>query len=413
MQDKGVISAEQAEELLKALAGGSADPAENAPEESGNTGAPGAQEGHAEGPQPAGAGGQDEEYRGRRGRRRSGSFFDMGWVDDMVDGITSGLGVRERRGHRERDRGRYTYDYHYEWGSRNAQNSSRVEQPEGEEYEFRGNRAIYSKISALHLIRSKVKDNSFSASSFRDADLIDSVMEDSSLAGASLHELRMEGALIKDLSVAGSKLAKVSLQRGCFLKKTRVAGSPISSLSLEGESRIEDTRLSGTALNGLTLTGKSRIKDCRLNGTTVSHLTMDGTGFSDMRIDGCTIGSSQFTDAEVTGCILRGVSLQDAQIGGCRIKDCRIDATAFSGLRIVKSDLKDVTIRDPFDARPPRTASNLSILYSTLDGVQFIGCTFKDTTLKGIHAKDVRLRGIDLTGKTIERVEDLEALADR
>lgn len=145
----------------------------------------------------------------------------------------------------------------------------------------------------------------------------------------------------------------------------------------------------------------------------MNRLTVEGSGFSDVRVDGCTIGNTRFTDAEVTDTALRGVSLQDSQIEACRIKDCRIDAIAFAELRVLKSDLKNVSFRDTAETRLPRAASKLSILYSTLEDVQFYGCTFQDTTIKGIQAKNIRLRGIDLTGKTIERAEDLEALADR
>jgi hypothetical protein len=45
--------------------------------------------------------------------------------------------------------------------------------------------------------------------------------------------------------------------------------------------------------------------------------------------------------------------------------------------------------------------------------VQFIGCTFRDTTFKGIEAEGLRIRGRDFSGQTIEKVEDLRAFADR
>jgi len=41
----------------------------------------------------------------------------------------------------------------------------------GEQYEFRGNRVVFSRLSGMHLVRSKIKDNSFSASTFKDVDL--------------------------------------------------------------------------------------------------------------------------------------------------------------------------------------------------------------------------------------------------
>ena len=72
MKEKGTITDEQAAELLGALS-------EEAAEEPQTTETDRA---HA-----------DEGPARGRGRRRSGAFLDMEWVGDMVDGITTGLGV--------------------------------------------------------------------------------------------------------------------------------------------------------------------------------------------------------------------------------------------------------------------------------------------------------------------------------
>ena len=47
------------------------------------------------------------------------------------------------------------------------------------------------------------------------------------------------------------------------------------------------------------------------------------------------------------------------------------------------------------------------------DNVQFIGCTFRDTTFKGIKVQGMRFRGIDFSGRTIERVEDLAGYSEK
>jgi uncharacterized protein YjbI with pentapeptide repeats len=415
MRDKGMITAEQAEELLKALSGESSDQPEDTEEEPGTTGPE-----PVNPPPPEENAGQDDS-RSRRGRRRSDSFFDMGWVDDMVDGITTGLGVSSDRGSWNAGSGKYAYDYHYEWDPRrerkrsgNAQNSSRVDAPTGEAFEFESNRIVFSKMSGFLLVRSKVKDNSFSASTFRDAELTDSTMRDSSLAGASVNDLRMDKAEMKDVTIAGSKVSRMVLREGSLLKSTRIAGSAVTGLSLEGGSRIEDTRLAGCAgVNGFTLTAGSEIKDCRFNGTGANHVSFRKSSLSDLRFDGCTIGDTTIENAEIKNCSFRGVSLQESGIDASQLKDCRFEAIGFSGLRMQNSELKNVTFRDAFDGRFPRRAEKLSIIDSKLDNVQFIGCIFQDTTIKGTRARDVRLRGVDLTGRTIERAEDLIALAER
>ncbi|HVP18568.1 MAG TPA: hypothetical protein VMU36_06185, partial [Spirochaetia bacterium] len=106
MQEKGTITKEQAEELLAALR----EQPERAPEqetpraETSGEGAPHGDTPHAE----------REERRGRRRWNRSGDW-DWGWDWDWA---------------RHAHRGDSTW-----WSGGNAQNFSRVEQPEGESFE--------------------------------------------------------------------------------------------------------------------------------------------------------------------------------------------------------------------------------------------------------------------------------------
>ncbi len=397
MKEKGTITQEQAEELLGAISEGKQEEKED----------------------PAGGGepGPGETYGRHRGGRRSRSFLEMDWVGDMVDGITSGLGVASGRDH---DWGRSGDDYRYEWDPRwgrrrsgNAESSSRVEQPEGESFEFQENRVIFSKLSGMHLIRSKVRDNAFSASTLRGAELTDSAIVDSSLPGASVHELLMDASEMKDVVIAGSKLNRLELRGASGMKSVKLSGTSVSGFSLESGSRIEDTRFAGVSINGCRFSEKTRLKDTRLHGTAVNHCTFQGVTLTDTRIDGCTLGNSSLADTEISGCALRGVSFHDSAIIGSRIKDARLEAVGFASLKIERSELKNVAIRDVFDGRFPKKVENLSLVDVKLDNVQFIGCTFRDTTIRGVKTDNLRIRGRDLSGMTIEKVEDLQALSER
>jgi uncharacterized protein YjbI with pentapeptide repeats len=407
MQEKGTLTPEQAEELLKALSedaeGGPGAASEDPGVEAGGAETAGAHE-EPEGDVPP----------GRHGRRRSRSFFDMEWVDDMVGGITSGLGISPDRG---------DSDYHYEWDPRrggrrggNAQDSSRVEAPEGDSFEFRGNRVAFSKLSGMRYVRSRVKDNSFSASTFKDAELIDSTLEDSSFAGASVHELRMEDSAVKGMVLAGAKVARMSLSGRSTLKDTKIAGGSLTGLSLSGGSSIEDTRFSGSAVNALSLSDASLMKDCRLNGVAVSRVTLEGGRFKNARINGCALANSVFAGSEIEDSALRGVRLRDSEIRNSRIKDSRFEGIAFEGLHIQGCRVSNTAFRDPFHKAFglfQKSAEKLSLVDCELENVEFVDCTFRETTFKGIKAKDLRLRGVDFSGKTFERAEDLEALAGR
>jgi uncharacterized protein YjbI with pentapeptide repeats len=407
MKEKGTITEEQAEELLKALE--DETPEEEEPQGRGDE--------HSDGSRSDAS--ADERFSRRRGPRH-GAFLGMEWVGDMVEGITSGLGVAADRAGIQADGNRSRDDYRYEWDPRwgrqrggNAESSSRVEQPEGESFDFQDNRVVFSKLSGMRLVRAKVRDNAFSASTLRGAELTDSAMVDSSLAGASVHELRMDGSQLKDVVIAGSKLNRVELRDGSGMKNVKFAGSSVTALTLEGASWVEDSRCAGVTINGSTLSGKTRVKDTRLNGTTVNRCTLKAVQLADTRVDACTIGDTTIRDTELSGCVMRGVSLHDSAISGSRIKDARLESAGFSALKIEACTLKNIVIRDTFHGRFPGKAERFSLVDCTFDNVQFIGCTIRDTTIKGIKAEGLRIHGKDLSGRTIETVEDLRALSER
>jgi len=416
MQDKGTITAEQAEELMKAL---SEDP-EGEPGTEGNDAKAEADSGETA---EARGEGEEDAAPGRPGARRSKSFFDMEWVDDMVGGITSGLGISSDRGDRDPGTGKYAYDYHYEWDPRrggrrggNAQDSSRVEAPEGDSFEFRGNRVAFSKLSGMRYVRSRVKDNSFSASTFKDAELIDSVLEDSSFSGASVHELRMEGSQVKGMILAGSKVGRMSLTGKSLLKDTRISGGGLTGLSLSGGSSIEDTRFSGSAVTTLSLTESSLVKDCRLSGVAVSHVTLEASRFNNVRISGCALGNTVFAGTQIEDSAMRGLRLRDSEVRDSRFKDSKFEGIAFDGLRVQNCRVTNTTFRDPFHkvfGLFQKNADKLSLVDCELENVEFVDCTFRETTFKGLKARDMRFRGVDFSGRTIERIEELEALAGR
>ena len=413
MRDKGTITPEQAEELLQALEedqGGKGDTE--------STGAPAGDAGS--GPRtgsPGGAEDPGDTGRRHRGRRRSG-FLDMEWVGDMVDGITSGLGAGAAawaEGEWKGPSDNYRYEWDHRWSRRrggNAENSSRVEKPEGEQFEFQDNRAVFSKISGLHLVRAKVKDNAFSASTLRDVDLVDSSLVDSSLAGASLHGLRMERSEMKDVVIAGSKVSRLELSDRSGLKNVKFAGSSVSSLSLSADTWLEDTRVSGTTVSGCALAGRSRLKDCRLNGCTANRLDLKAVSMSDTRLDGCTLADTVLEDTEVHGCVLRAVNLRQSRITASRLKDCRLDSAGFDELTVQGSELRNFFIRDSLDAAFPRRTERFTIQDSRLDDIHFTGCRLSGCTIRGVKASGLRIRGRDLSGRTIENADQLKDLSE-
>jgi uncharacterized protein YjbI with pentapeptide repeats len=395
MQAKGTITAAQADELIAAL-----QEEDVAPVQPASPDVPGA-------PEPP-----------RASRRGADRFFDMDWVGDMVEGITSSLGVstgsmddddprRPGRGDRS--------DYRYEWsrGRRSRGGGwgpAQVEQPVGEDFEYKDNHVTFSRIIGVQLFRAKMKDNTFSAASLTGAQVVDGTMESCFLAGASLNDLRIEGGRMKSVFLKGCKVNRLVIGKGSTFKDTRIAGAGVTDLSLDGESSLENSTISGGVLNGFSLGMRSLLKSCRLSGVAVTQLSLDGSRVKDSWFKGSFLTGGRARDAEVLSCAFRGVRLQDFELTSSRIKDSRFDAIGFQDLKVIGSTLKNVIFRDtPLDL--PRMGQGFSILDSRLDNMEFTGCTFRNTTIKGVTADNLRLRGVDLTDRTIESADELRSIA--
>lgn len=296
LQEKGTITAEQAEELIQALSEeketgrGSEDWTTSYDPE--------------RGPWSGRQGREERPEEGRHHHRHGGPFpFDQGWVDELVNRVASRLSNSFQSSRHDQDSGRYRYDYSYEWDpsrawrsfGRNMQNLSRVEQPEGEDYEFRDNEVAFSKLHDIRLLRSKMTDNQLSASTFRDAKLSNSVFESNSLTGASLQDLSMETSKMKGNHFAGAKLNRVEMSGDSAIINTRVSGGNLTGVSLIEGSRIEEVTFAAVNVGSLHLGKGSRIKKSRLTA-----LNLQGTKLTDSLIKDVELAKANFVDAEMT-----------------------------------------------------------------------------------------------------------------
>ena len=381
MQEKGTITKEQAEELLAALR-----------EEPRGNEAADAERAEA-GAQARTASREDPGDRGERRRRDRDRDWD--WRRDW-----------------DRDWRRYArgpWDSTW-WSGGNAQNFSRVEQPEGESFEFKDNRVTFSKIRELRLVRSKVNDNSFSASSVHGVDLIDSEMANNSLAGASFHDLRMERAHMKGNSIAGTKLHDFSIRADSAVSRSDVSGSSISNLAVAGSSNLEDCRISGTVLHDVSIGSASTIKGSRISSSKVSDVTFAGSRVTDTEISGSVLDKVDFRGSDLKDSSLTGVRMHKCDLLGAKIEATRLKAVSFDNLRVENSTLKGVELRDDFD-HFHRQVQDLQLRDATLEKVIFINCIFRGTTIKSINGSNLRIEGKNLSGMTIDSVEVLEGLA--
>jgi uncharacterized protein YjbI with pentapeptide repeats len=362
MREKGTITPEQAEELITALSG--EDRAER--------------DAHDAAGAEAEPGDEWDRHRFRSKRFHRGKWV-PGWAEDMVGGIASG--VREGLGREEYDpvTGSYEYRYSYDWDpsrywrrmGMNAQDVSRIERPEGESFEFQDNKFAFSRLRSIHLVRSTVKGNAFYAATVHDLEMEDSTLLDGSFAGASLHDLAMTGSEMKNVRFDGVKVKELTIRGNSSIKATKISGGHISSLELTHGSRIEGADIAGV-----------KIADIRLSGS------------------------------ELAGLVLKGMYMQDWNIEGSKLNGCRIEKIGMKDVCIKNSVLIGVVFRQEVEGIFNRTR-DLSIEDSSLESCEFIECIIRDTKIKGITAKGLKIHGKDLTGLTFEKTEDLVALAEK
>ncbi len=430
MREKGSLTKEQADELLEALseeraarespAGIPVDATGQGDESDQKAEREGSGEGGA-GPRTEDSGGNGskerrEDRQDRRERRWQkryfGGFVDPEWVDNVMDKVTSGIGKAIEWIDSEAvhfaggcDDGSGTGNARRgNWG--NSQTLSSMEQPEGEDYQFGDNRAAYSKLRSLRLTRSRMNGNTFSASTVIDVEMADSVMEDGCLIGASLHELRMAESEITEVRVTGSKLTRVEMRGKSKIKDLRISGCNVTALTLTDDSGIEKSRFSGSNATNVTLSAKSAVRKARVNGSNANRVSLESSSVSDTETS-----VSNLTDVQVIGSQIQDTSFRSTQIKDSRFTDCKLASVVFADSRMERSVFKDVEFR-----REPQgysgEARNLTIVDVSLESCGFINCAFRNTTIKGITAKNLRFTGKDFSGITIKNVKDLEALAD-
>jgi uncharacterized protein YjbI with pentapeptide repeats len=279
MQKNGRLTGEQAEELIAALAG-EPEEHETAPGDAGNEGFAGGRNSEFS---------ADHEARSPRFHHRSCHEFDAGWVHDVVHDVARGiggmldsaLGSRFPRGS----------------GGGNRLSMSKVDQPDGESYEFQGNRVTFSKIVAIRLDHGLFSDNAVSASTLHDFRLARSRFTDNLVAGSSLSQVEMADADITDCSFKASKLARIELLSGSSMCDDSFSGCSCGALTLDNKSALKDISMLCTSISGLTISN-AQLSDCefincRFNNTTFRNLNIADAIFNGCDFSGMTISSAE------------------------------------------------------------------------------------------------------------------------
>jgi uncharacterized protein YjbI with pentapeptide repeats len=360
MQEKGTITAEQADELIAALSQDDAD----------SRGAGESTPAHDEET-------HDRERSRHRGRHSHRRRWMPGWVEDLAEGF--GAGSEYDCDEYDPDSGRYDYWYRYSWDpsdfwrrfGKNAQGLSRVERPEGEDFTFQDNKFAFSRVHSIHLVRSTMKNNAFKAATVQHLEMEDGTLLDSSFAGASLHDVTVKGAEMKNVDVSGAKVKGLSLRDGSTVADSAIAGGYVHALELSRQSRLAGAHLQGMKLH-----------EIRLAASTANDLTVRNAGLHDWEIE----------DSTLSGCRIENIGMQD--------------------VKVKKSVLTSVVFRQETEGSFTRV-QDLGIEDCDLDGCEFIECRIRDTRFKGITAKGLVIRGKDLTGLRLEKTEDLAALAEK
>lgn len=305
MKDEGKLTAEQAAELLAALA----------------------DEGKAAeaGPAEPAAG----KVRSEEGWREFAR--DMGAIGQQV---TQAIGGAVR----QKDK------------SGNMATLSHVAAPEGVDFEFHDNSINVSQIVALRLNRGRVVNNLINASRVSDLTVSDGAMGNCKINGSSLDEVAIEGGTLGDSSFHGSKCVRLRLEAGCQWIGTECSAMNIKDVALRsagGGAKVLRNTFRGASVAGIEVGNGSTLEDGTFAGISMSDSRFDAAVWKDvavraMKITGMTVLRSSFVDVRLEGKISRQSTIENTRFEDCKWKDCRLVGCSFTDCVIVGVEVEGI-----------------------------------------------------------------------
>lgn len=362
LQAEGKISKEQAAELLAVLA-------DQAREKNGA----------ATGTETHSA--PSEGAPGPRGDS-TGGFNATAALHDMVD---AAIGVGATVGRAATVLGGELANMVHRAEGGNSVTLSKVDEPSGDAFTFRGNTFNVSRVSHLVFNQAQVHDNVINASKMAHLSVTRGRFSQCTVAGSSMSHVAIEGlasdALATEVAEGGKERQGVP---PTGLHAVTFNASKFTRVSLAGGSVLEATAFQAAAVKQWSLTENSAIRNSKFNNANLADVTLQRASLQNVTVE----------RSGLQVLALRDVTLEDVLVSGAGGHSITVAGGTWKNVKIWR-----------------QMGGNDCLLEEsrfencTLTNCEFSGCTFRRTTLRGLNLTGITVRNVDFTGMVLETDE--------
>lgn len=239
---------------------------------------------------------------------------------------------------------------------------SRFDFPTGKEHTFTGNTVRMSSVKDMRLDRAEMIDNTIDMSKASDFSVKDGKLIGCEIRASSTEDWNVEGGTVRALSINGSK---------------------VSDFRCSGGSVVRGVRVHGASVRDFRVVENSKVAELLINATAISDWNVARSGISGSEIQSSHIAGLALEDCEAKDLMLRLTSFKRVVFKGCTLTDAVF--TGSDRWSWKRQGLKNVRFEN-----------------CRLEKALFTDCRLVDVTLRNITLKDRRFRGLDLSGMVID-----------
>jgi uncharacterized protein YjbI with pentapeptide repeats len=391
--DKGVLTAEQADELMETLAGNDTheeNPGEaEHPDDSGHIGAMHGESKAKDGP-------------GNQKRQKSADWPDIdALAKGAVDTVSSAMkftfsGINSALGQLQ--------------GSSQSGNKivmSKAEHPSGSRYVFSDNEIRMGKLTDITLNDSEMKGNKIMGSSVSGLKVAFGAFNRNSVSAASVVDVAVENGMIADCAFNGSKVHDILVKEDSMITGAVMDASKISDLRVSGESKTNDCSVKCSKCDSLEITRRSSVSGLAVGGSKVKDIKLIETGLTGMSVQASTMSRMTFVKTTMTD-----IAVGASKVSMVRCEDSTLKDVIVSGMAVLDLDIKNCRLSGVSFKKTPvgfnlRHIAKLRLINATMKDCEFVNCTFFNTVIRDVDLSGVRLSDAMIKGQTITCKEDL------
>jgi uncharacterized protein YjbI with pentapeptide repeats len=226
---------------------------------------------------------------------------------------------------------------------------SKFVEPTGEDFVFRDNQIAVSAVFGIELVRAAMTENSINASRVGPVRVSDGKLTQCAVNGSSLTDLLLDGSSLDALTLEGTKCARLELSDQSIIHDSGFAGCSLKDVRLGSASGIDDCKFSGCSLSDVDLVA-SRLNDGHMSAAALAGVRVENSRWHDFSIQGYRIKNTRFVETTFYDIAFgrsgfaREAAMVDSEFVNCKFHDCRLDGCSFNRVTIRNVDLSDLEL---------------------------------------------------------------------